>query len=207
MASTCRLNKIRVLFLENSKVALSFPVPDAIGCKEEVHFFQGALVGFWVEGPDHRDGDNVAGGEDVVCFFVEGLEHYGAEEREPAVADGPADYAPRVALGADFEGEYFCGVEPGNSQPSCAKGGCEEEYHGYGSGCVAFSLYGSGFGVGAKFGEAAGEKHGYSLDNGAPVERPAATDAVESENADKGGHLNELVKELENKDRRGWNTM
>lgn len=115
MASTCRLYKILVLFLENSKVALCFPVPDTIGCKEEVHFFKGALVGFWVEGPNHRDGDDVAGGEDVVCFFFEGLEHYGAEEREPAVADGPADYAPRVALGTDFEGEYFCGVEPGNS--------------------------------------------------------------------------------------------
>lgn len=207
MASTCRLNKIRVLFLHNSEIALSFPIPDVIGCKEEVHFFKGALVGFWVESPDHRDSDDVAGGENVICFFVEGLEHYGAEEREPAVADGPADYPPRVALGADLEREYFGGVEPGNSQPSCAKCGCEEEYHGYGSGCVAFSLCGSGFRVGAKFGEAAGEEHGYSLNNGAPVERPAAAYAVESEDADKGSHLNELANGLENKDRRGRNTM
>ena len=75
-----RLHEIRVLLLEDGEVPLGLPVPDTIRSEEEVHFLERALVGLWVEGPDHGNGDDVAGGEDVEGLFVEGLEHDGAKE-------------------------------------------------------------------------------------------------------------------------------
>ena len=74
------LDELGVLFLEQGEVALRLPVPDAVGGEEEVHLLEGALVRFRVEGPDHGDGDGVAGGEDVEGPLLEGVEHDGAEE-------------------------------------------------------------------------------------------------------------------------------
>lgn len=74
------LHQVGILLLQDLEIALSFPVPNAVGGEDEIDFFKGALVGFWVQGPDHGDGDDVAGAEYVEGFFAEGGEHYGAEE-------------------------------------------------------------------------------------------------------------------------------
>ena len=66
-----RLHELGVLLLEDLEVALRFPVPDGVGGEDEVHFFQGALVGFGVEGPDDDDGGGVDGAEEVEGLFVE----------------------------------------------------------------------------------------------------------------------------------------
>ena len=75
-----RLHELGVLLLENLEVALGFPVPDGVGGEDEVHFLEGALVGFWVEGPDDDDGGGVDGAEEVEGLFVEGGEDGGEQE-------------------------------------------------------------------------------------------------------------------------------
>jgi len=195
VAAPSRLHKIRVLLLEDAEVLLGLPVPGAVGREQQVHFLEGALAGLWVEGPDHGDGDDVGGGEDVVSFFVEGLEHDGQEEGEPAVSDGPADHTPGVAFGADLEGEDLGGVEPGDGEPGGAEGGGEEEDHGDGAGAVASGGGGARGLVLTRAGETTGEEHGDALDDGAPVEGPATADFVEGEDADEGGeHVGDGVE-------------
>lgn len=66
-----RLHQFRVLFFEDLEVALGFPVPDGVGGEDEVHFLQGALVGFGIEGPNDDDCGGVDGAEKVEGFFVE----------------------------------------------------------------------------------------------------------------------------------------
>ena len=70
VAALGSLDEVGILFLEDGEVLLGFPVPDAVGGEEQVHFFESALVGFGVEGPDHGDGDEIAGGKDVEGVFV-----------------------------------------------------------------------------------------------------------------------------------------
>ena len=74
------LHELRVLFLEDLIILLCLPVPGAVGRKHQVHFLEGALVGFGVEGPDNEDGEDVDGAEDVEGFFVELVEHCWEEE-------------------------------------------------------------------------------------------------------------------------------
>ena len=74
------LDELGVLLFEDGEVALGFPVPDGVGGEDEVHFFEGALVCFGVEGPDYDDGGGVDGAEEVEGFFVEALEDCGEEE-------------------------------------------------------------------------------------------------------------------------------
>lgn len=76
----CRLHKFGVLLFEDLEVALRFPVPDGVGGEDKVHFLEGALVGFGVEGPDDDDGGGVNGAEEVESLFVEGGEDCGKEE-------------------------------------------------------------------------------------------------------------------------------
>ena len=75
-----RLHELGVLLLEDLEVALGFPVPDGVGGEDEVHFLEGALVGFRVEGPDDDDGGGVDGAEEVEGFFVEGGEDGGEQQ-------------------------------------------------------------------------------------------------------------------------------
>lgn len=75
-----RLHELGVLLLEDLEVALGFPVPDGVGGEDEVHFLEGALVGFRVEGPDDDDGGGVDGAEEVEGLFAEGSEDGGEEE-------------------------------------------------------------------------------------------------------------------------------
>lgn len=53
----------------------------------------------------------------------------GERTYEPAISDGPADYAPGVAFGADFQGKDLGGVEPGDGKPGCAEGEREDKHH------------------------------------------------------------------------------
>lgn len=75
-----RLDELGVLLLEDLEVALGLPVPDGVGGEDEVHFLEGALVGFRVEGPDDDDGGGVDGAEEVEGLFVEGGEDGGEEQ-------------------------------------------------------------------------------------------------------------------------------
>lgn len=42
------MNQLWVLLLQDRKVSLRLPVPDAVGGKHQIHLLQGALVGFWI---------------------------------------------------------------------------------------------------------------------------------------------------------------
>lgn len=188
VAARGRLDQIRVLLLEEAEVAFGLPVPGAVGREQQVHFLEGALTGLGVEGPDHGEGDDVGGGEDVVGLLLEGLEHDGQKEGEPAVSDGPANHSPGVSFSADLEREDLGGVEPGHGEPGGAEGGGEQEDHGDGAGAVASGGRGAEGMVLTHAGETPGEEHGDALDDRAPVEGPATADSVECEDADEGGH-------------------
>ena len=74
------LHQLRVLLLEDGEVALGVPVPDGVGGEDEIHFLQGALVRFRVEGPHDDDGGDVDGAEEVEGLFAEFGEYGGEEE-------------------------------------------------------------------------------------------------------------------------------
>ena len=78
--STGRLDEFRVFFTKTGEGGFGIPVPPGVGSEEEIHFFEGALVGFRVEGPDDGDGEEVDGAEDVEDFFVDAFEHCGEKE-------------------------------------------------------------------------------------------------------------------------------
>lgn len=79
-AALRRLHQFGVLLFEDLEVALGFPVPDGVGGEDKVHFLEGALVGFGVEGPDDEDGGDVDGAEEVEGLFVELGEDCGEEK-------------------------------------------------------------------------------------------------------------------------------
>lgn len=87
VASMSGLHQLRVLLLEDGEVALGFPVPDGVGGEDEVHFLEGALVGFGVEGPDYEDGGGVDGAEEVEGLLVELFEDCG-EEKDLLLGNG-----------------------------------------------------------------------------------------------------------------------
>lgn len=60
-----------ICFFQNGKIPLGFPVPDGVGCKDEVHLFQSPLVRLRVQAPDHGDGDGDADVEDVKGLLVD----------------------------------------------------------------------------------------------------------------------------------------
>lgn len=146
-----RLDQLRVLLLEDLVVLLGLPVPDGVGREDEVHFLEGALVRFGVEGPGGDDGQGVDGAEEVEGLFVELVEDGGEEEDlfafvlamgvptgglrwrtgaegntyRPAVTDRPTYHTPRVPPRTDLQGEDFGRVEPGHGQPGGTEDGCE----------------------------------------------------------------------------------
>lgn len=195
VAALSSLDKLRVLLLEDFEVALSIPVPWAVSGEEKVHFLKSALVGLRVQSPHHGNGDEIGGGEDVVCLFVESLEHDGAEECEPAIAHGPADDTPGVTLSTDLEREDLSGVEPWDGKPGSTEGCCEEEDH-------SDSAVGQRLGHGGakrvlltEVREDTGEQKRETLDNRAPVESPATANAIEGEDTDKcGKHVGDGIK-------------
>ena len=195
MATLGGLDELGVLFLEKFVVFLGFPSPDAVGSEDQVHLFQSALVGLGVESPDHGNGDHVGSTEDVVGLFTEGLEDVWQHHGEPAITDGPADNAPGVTLGTDLQGEDLSRVQPWDSEPGGAEGGGKQEDHSDGTIGETLSLVralGSSDTGGRK---TTSSEHGNALDDGAPVEGPAATNSVESEDADQGSeHVDNVVE-------------
>ena len=197
VASLGGLNEFWVLLLEQLEVAFGFPGPDAVRGKDEVHFFQGALVRFRVEGPDHGDGEDVGSAEDVVGLFCESFEDEWQHHSEPAVTNGPANHTPGVPLGTDFQREYLGRVQPWDCEPGGAEGGSEEEDHSNSTVGVTFGALGVAGGVSGKTsgGESTSTEHGNTLNDRAPVQGPATTDSVKREYTDQGGqHVSDVVK-------------
>ena len=102
----------------------------------------------------------------------------------PAVANRPADDAPRVATSTDLQGKNLGRVEPGHRKPGGAEDGGEEEHEeGRGTADTTFVAFGCVLG---SAGKATGGEHADALANRAPVEGPAASDAIKREDAEEG---------------------
>ena len=180
-----RLHELGVLLLEDLEVALGFPVPDGVGGEDEVHFLEGALVGFRVEGPDDDDGGGVDGAEEVEGLFVEGGEDGGEEEdldlifalvfeclrgrkdatNRPPVANGPANHTPCVASGTDFQWEDLGRVQPWHGQPCRAEDSGEEEHEENSPAADSRSTRAVVFGVDGSAGKTASTEHADTLAN------------------------------------------
>lgn len=173
------------------EVLLCVPVPGSIGGEEEVHFLEGALVGLGVERPNHGERDGVRDTENVKGLLADGLEHDGAEEGQPSVTDRPSNDTECVTLCADGEWEDLSWVQPWDGEPGSAEyRGEDEDHRGAGSTesrCSAGVSVGGG--LESDGGETASEEHGNTLGDGSPVEGLAATDAIQSEDADESCKL------------------
>ena len=139
LATLGGLDELWVLLLEDSEVFLGFPIPDAVRGKEKIHLLKSALVGLGVQAIDHGQRDDVGNTENIVGLLLEGLEDDGKDECEPAVTNRPANDTPGITLSTDLQWEDLSWVEPGDSEPSGAKCGCEEEDHSNSTGGVASS--------------------------------------------------------------------
>ena len=189
------LNKLWVLLLEDSEVPFGFPGEDAVGGEDQVHLFEGPLVGFGVQAVYHGQGDDVGDTEDVVSLLSESFEHWGQDECEPAIANGPSDHTPSVAFGSDLQGEDLGWVEPWDGEPGGAECCCEEEDHGHGAGAVASSGSGARRMSETERCETTCQEHRDALDDGAPVQGPSTTDSVKSEDADEcGQHVCDCIQ-------------
>lgn len=189
--SSMAADNVWVLGLDARKVALRLPVPDAVAREDKVHLLERALVRLGVQRPDRDDAEHVDAAKDVQRLLVEPVEDGRQQQHAPAVADGPADDAPGVALGADLQREDLGRVQPGDGQPGRAEDGRVEEHEEGGRAAdLGARVVGGGVEGGAR--EAAGGEHADSLADGAPVEGPAAADAVEGEDADEGGELGDV---------------
>lgn len=159
------LDELGVLLLEDLEVPLGLPVPDAVGCEEQIHFLECALVGLWVQGPDHGKSDDIGSGEDVVGLLIQSLEHDRAKEGEPAITQGPTNDTPGVALGSDLEWEDLGGVQPWDGEPSGAESSCEEEDHSHCAGCKTFCGGGTFWLILTSTGETTSEEKSDTLDD------------------------------------------
>lgn len=74
------LNQIRVFYFDLVKVLLCLPVPDAVTGKDQVHFFQGSLVGLGIECPHNEDAEGVDPSKDIQRFFMESTKNGGEEQ-------------------------------------------------------------------------------------------------------------------------------
>ena len=183
------LDKLGVLLLENRKVLFSFPVPDAVRGEEQVHLLKSALVGLRVQAVDHGQGDDIGDAEDVVSLLLKGLEDNGKEECQPPVANGPTNHTPCVTLCTDLQGEDLSRVQPWDREPGSAEGCCEEEDHGNSAGAGTFSRSRTNRVLEANSGESTSQEHRDTLNDRAPVQGPATTDPVQSEDANESSHL------------------
>ena len=193
MATLGGLDKLGVLLLQDSEVLLGFPVPDAIRSKEKIHLLESALVGLGVQAVNHGQRDDVGNTEDVVSLLLKGLEDDGQQEGKPAVTNGPANDTPSVTLGTNLQWEDLGWIEPWDSKPGGAKGGCEKENHRNGAGAVASGKSRASWVLETSSRQTASEEHRDTLDNGAPVQGPAATDSIEGEDTDEGREL-EIIR-------------
>lgn len=103
----------------------------------------------------------------------------------PPVPYGPADHAPCVAPGTNFQWENLGRVQPWNGQPRRSEDGGEEEDEEYSPATHARGVAAACFGVDRSAGQTAGAEHADALTDGAPVECPATTDSIEGEDANQ----------------------
>ena len=194
------MHQFRVLFFEDLKITLSFPIPDGVGGEDEIHFLEGTLVGFGVEGPDDDNGGGVNGAEKVKSLFLELSEDCGEEKnlflfrkyddtdtmkslREtycPAVANRPTHHTPCIASSSDLQWKDLGWVQPRYGQPRRSKNHGVKEHEEDGPATHAGSVAPTGFSIDGSAGETTSAEHAYPLANGAPVESPATTNSIES---------------------------
>ena len=189
VATLGSLHELRILLFEDGKVLLGLPVPDAVRREEKVHFLEGALIRLGVQAVDHRQRDDVGNTEDVVCLLLESFKDDGKDECQPAVADRPANDTPCVTLGSDLQRENLSWIKPWNGEPRGAEGGGEEEDHRNSTRAVASSERRSSWMLETSSGKTTGEEHGDALNDGTPVQGPAPTNSVESEDTNEGSKL------------------
>ncbi len=183
------LDELRVLFLENGKILLGLPIPDAVSGKEEVHLFKCTLVGLRVQAVDHRKRDDVGDTENVISLLLKSLEDDRKNKREPAVTNRPANDAPSVTLSTDLQWKDLSRIKPWDSEPGSTKGGREEENHSNGTRAVASSESRPSWVLKTGSGETTSKEHRDTLDDRAPVQGPAAADSVQGENTNKSSEL------------------
>ena len=186
------LDKLWVLLLENGKVLLRFPIPDAVRGEQKIHLLKSTLVGLGIQAVDHGQRNDVGNTKNIICLLRQGLEDDGKYEREPAITNGPAHNTPSVTLSTHFQWEDLSGVEPRDSEPGGTKSGGEEKDHSNGTRTVASSERRSSWVLETSSRQTASEEHGNPLYDGTPVQGPAATNLVQGKDTDEGSKL-ELV--------------
>ena len=185
VAPLSRLHQFRVLFFEDLKVALSFPIPDRVGGEDEIHFLEGALVGFGVEGPHDNDGGGVNGAEEVKSFFLELSEDCGEEKNLflfrqyentntmkslrktycPAVANRPTHHTPCIASSSDLQWKDLGWVQPRYGQPRRSENDRVKEHEENGPTTHAGSVSPTVLSIDGSAGETTRAKHADPLAN------------------------------------------
>ena len=97
-------------------VLLGVPIPGTVDVEKMLNVFQFSLVRLGIKRPHHRYRRHAAGGKHDQCPRPDGLEHDGAEKRQPAVADRPADDPKRTSLDSHFQREDLRLVDPRNAK-------------------------------------------------------------------------------------------
>lgn len=106
----------------------------------------------------------------------------------PAVADGPANDTPGIALGPNLQREDLSRVQPGNRQPRGTEN-CRVEEHEERCSTTDVALAGLAFGIDGCASQPTGDQHANALANSPPVQSPTTTDAIDGEDTDQGGEL------------------
>ena len=113
----------------------------------------------------------------------------------PSVPDRPTHHTPRVTSGTDFQWKDLSRVQPRHCQPRRSENSGEQEHEEDGCATHARSVSTASFRVDRSTGETTGAEHADALADGAPVESPATTDPIESEDANQGGeHVGDIVE-------------
>lgn len=86
----------------------------------------------------------------------------------PAIADGPANDTPSIALGSNLQGKNLSRVEPRNSKPSSTKYRSIKKYEKC-CGAANMGLATFALGIDRSSSEATCNEHAYALSNCSPV--------------------------------------
>ena len=113
----------------------------------------------------------------------------------PPVANRPTNHTPCVASGTYFQGEDLGRIQPRHGQPCRSENSSEEEDEEDGAAAHAGGVPTTVSSVDRSASEATGAEHANALADGSPVEGPATTDSIESEDTDEGGeHVCDVVE-------------
>lgn len=188
------LDQFGVFFFQDCKVLLGLPGPYAVAGKHEIHLLERTLVRLRVQGPHDDDAEDVDSTKDVERLFVEAGKDRGEQEDAPAVTNRPTDHTKGVASRANVQGEYFGRVKPRDRQPRGPKDGRVQE-HKEGRPGTQGRLVALGRGVDRGSGETSGGETAYPLADGAPVQGPPTTDAVQRKDTDqRRKHVGDVVE-------------